>query len=121
MNKIKTVLTSLCITIGLSLSAQNVITATEASVTINHETTREGLVQLRTALLAQGYDFKYSPIFNNDRKLVSISFNVSANNGQVVGSGSHNSMLNPAASMTFQLNKTTGNFAIDSKGDIPQH
>ncbi len=114
MKIIRTLLFTLCFAIGFAVSAQNIITATEAHITITTNTTREDLMHLRNDLKAQGIDFKYQPQFDNERKIVSITFTVSANDGAITGSGAHTALKTTNASVTFHVNKTTGTFTVDA-------
>jgi len=117
MNVIKSILLVIFMIGGLAMSAQNIITSTQANVTIDHTTTRESLVQLRTELLAQGIDFRYMPKFDNQRQITSISFTITANDGAITGSGEHHALKNPNASLSFILNKTAGTFTVNSIGE----
>lgn len=74
-------------------------------------------MHLRTDLLAQGIDFRYSPQFDAERKIVSISFTVTANDGAISGSDQHMLLKAANASITFHVNKTEGTFTTDVVGD----
>lgn len=117
MNKIKAILFALVMTCTFALSAQNTITSTEAHFTINGATTREGLLQLRNELKAQGFDFKYMPQFDNQRRILSMTFSVTANDGALQGEGGHTNLQNNNASLTIHINKTTGAFSVDKVGE----
>jgi hypothetical protein len=117
MKSIRTILAAFFVIAGLAASAQNTITANEAHVTITGQTTREQLAQLRADLHAQGMDFQYSPVFNGNRQLESISFTVKANDGQLTGTGDHKTLQNPVATLTFHVNKSAGTFSVDVAGD----
>ncbi len=117
MNRFKTLLALIFIAIGGSLSAQIVNSNGVIAVTIHHETTRLGLSELRTQLLAEGIDFRYIPKFDNNLQLTDIEFTISANNGQLTGSGAHHMMINTSAALIFHVNKTAGTFTVESHGD----
>jgi hypothetical protein len=117
MNKIKAILFAIVMVFSMAMSAQNTITATEAHFTINNATTREGLLQLRNDLKAQGYDFRYQPQFDNQRHILSISFKITANDGALLGEGGHTSLNNSDASITIHINKTAGTFSTDKVGE----
>ncbi|MFN4885440.1 MAG: hypothetical protein ACK5EW_05465 [Bacteroidota bacterium] len=67
--------------IGTGMFGQNIINSTEVNVTINSETTREQLFQIRNELLIVGMDFLYTPQFDQNRKLVSLSYSVRSTTG----------------------------------------
>lgn len=67
--------------IGTSMFGQNIINSTEVNVTINSETTREQLFQIRNELLTVGMDFLYTPQFDQNRKLISLSYSVRSTTG----------------------------------------
>lgn len=121
MNSLKTFLSIVFIGIGCSLSAQIVNNNGTIAVTIHHITTRMELSTLRTELLAQEIDFRYTPKFDNNLSLTNISFTISANDGQLTGAGEHNTMINPSASLVFFVNKTAGTFSVESHGEAPKH
>ncbi|MBM3448202.1 MAG: DUF3316 domain-containing protein [Bacteroidetes bacterium] len=67
--------------LGTSVFGQNIINSNEVNVTINSETTREQLFQIRNELLTVGMDFLYTPQFDQNRKLVSLSYSVRSTTG----------------------------------------
>lgn len=117
MNKIKTLLIAFFLGCTFAISAQNNITSTEAHFAINGSTSREGLVELRTQLLAQGFDFRYSPKFDNQRHLVGIKYTITANDGALHGEGEHMALHNQNASITIHMNKSAGTYTADKVGE----
>jgi len=83
MKTIKLVLFAATFFFGTVAFGQNIITSNEVNVTINAETSREQLFQLRNELLAVGMDFQYTPQFDQNRKLISISYAVRSTSGNI--------------------------------------
>lgn len=121
MKNIQLLLAAILISTGLSAQSQNVITATEAHVTISGQTTREQLGQVRADLIAQGFKFNYSPEFDGERRLIGLTYTISANDGQLNGAGYHKSLQNPNSSLTIHINKTQGTFSEDVVGDLSRN
>lgn len=121
MKTLRTILVAVIVAAGLNLSAQNIINANEAHVTITGEIAREGLAQLRQDLAAQGYTFNYFPDFDAQRRLVAIRYEISANSGSITGTGYHKTLLNPNSSLTIHINKTNGTFSEDVVGDLSRN
>lgn len=111
MKTLRSLLVVAALLIGANLFAQNIINANEVNVTINAETSREQLFQLRNDLLAQGLDFQYTPQFDATRKLVSIAYSVRT----VTGGNVVLERLTPqpvaSAPVGFHLTKQNGSFA----------
>lgn len=101
--------------IGMTANSQLNITLTdnEASLVIDGNTSRMDLINARTALLERGIDFKYSFQFNNETRIQSIDFTVSANDGAITGSGVHNSLQSQGAKVNLYINKSTGTCTVD--------
>lgn len=101
--------------LGFSADAQvnMTLTDTEATVVIDGNTTRMDLIEVRTALLERGIDFKYSFQFDNQTRLEMLDFTVSANNGAITGQGIHNNLQASGAKVTFHVNKATGTCTVD--------
>jgi len=101
--------------IAVSADAQSQVTFTEneATVVIDGNTTRLDLADLRTTLGERSIDFRYSFQFNNDTRLESINFQVSANNGAITCEGIHNSLQSNGAKVTFRINKANGTCTVD--------
>jgi hypothetical protein len=106
MKMLRTLLFTICFAAGFSAFAQNTITSTEAHITITGATSRQDLATLRSDLLAQGIDFRYTPNFDAERNLISLDFTVTANDGAVSGSAMNMNMKNPNATIVFHINKT---------------
>jgi|JI10StandDraft_1071094.scaffolds.fasta_scaffold83931_4 ABC-type lipoprotein release transport system permease subunit len=121
MKSIKLIIVALMLMAGVSMSAQNTITATEAHITINGQTTRENLAQIKSDLNAQGIVFNYAPDFDGQRRLVGLRYSVITNNGELTGEGYHKTLQNPNSKVTFHINKTAGTFSEDIVGDLSRN
>lgn len=107
MNTIKTLLFAVAMMVSTSVFSQNIISATEVKITINGQTTREQLAQIRTDLLGQGLEFRYQPNFDSERHLIGISYTVVRNSDAVtLGETSVMQLQNPTMKSTFHLVKT---------------
>lgn len=113
---LRTLLFTICFAAGFGAYAQNVITATEAHITITGATSRQDLATLRNDLMAQGIDFRYIPNFDAERNLISLDFTVSANDGTVTASAMNMNMKAPNASIIFHVNKTNNTCTIEGTG-----
>jgi hypothetical protein len=118
MKIMKIFIAAILMVVGFNASAQNIITSTEAHITINAQTTREQLSQLRNDLHAQGIDFQYKPSFDGQRHLLGLEYQITANEGAVTGTGHHKTLQNPNSSLTIHVNKTTGTFSQDVVGEL---
>jgi len=116
--KLRLLLTAFIAAASFAVSAQSTVTATEAHVVIDGSTTREQLAQLRSDMMQQGIDFQYKPVFDSAKKLTAISFKVTANQATIQGSGDHQTLQNPGASIVFDLNKSTNSITINGTGDL---
>lgn len=116
MKILRNLITVLLLAFSTSVFAQNVITATEANITITGETTREGLINIRTELLAQGFDFRYVPQFDGQRRLLSLTYTITANDGALAGSGEHSALQADGAAIRFVMNKTNKTFVSNNSG-----
>ena len=104
----KHLLTALLICLGTTLFAQS---STTIDVTINGQTSREQLAQMRRDLQAQGIFFNYSPRFDNERRLVAIQYKVSTNDQVLLGEGGHADLQHAGANVTFHVNASSKTFA----------
>lgn len=114
MKILRNILTALFLVTGISSFAQNIITETEANITITGATTREDLMDLRRDLLTQGFDFRYVPQFDSQRKLISITFTITTNDGNLSGSGEHTALQATGAKLKFVVNKSTNTVTVDN-------
>jgi len=114
MKILRNLLTVLFLTTGIFGFAQNIITDNEANITITGATSREDLMHLRQDLLAQGFDFQYAPQFDAQRKLISMTFTITANNGSLAGSGQHTSLQTTGAKLKFVVNKSANTVTVDN-------
>lgn len=121
MKTLRMILVAALFAVGLNLSAQNIINANEAHVTITGSMTREALAQLKLDLKAQGYEFNYAPDFDGERRLVGIQYTMTANNGAISGNGYHKTLRNPNSSLTIHVNKTNGTISEDVVGDLSRN
>ncbi len=103
--------------VSFSADAQKGLTVNNNVITvvIDGTTSRKDLLNLRTALENEGIDFRYSMQFNNETKITSVDFTVSADNGAITGSGSHEALQNPNANVTFKVNKANGTYNVEIK------
>lgn len=108
----KRILIILAIFTSLAASSQNVISSENISVEITNETTREALIGLRTDLSAQGINFTYNPQFDNNRKLVAISYRIALTNGTVLGEVKQATVNAPGSKTKFTLAKQEGVFKV---------
>ncbi len=120
MNRIKTIFTLLFMTVGFAAFSQNIITTTDAQISITGQTTREELSQISRDLKAQGIVFKYWPTFNSNRQLTGLSFEVNANDGALTGTGAHTTLSNPSAILRIHINKTANTCDVEKVGE-PAH
>jgi hypothetical protein len=111
MKTLRSLLVAAAVFVGSNLFAQNIINANEVNVTINAETSREQLFQLRNELLAQGLDFQYTPQFDMSRKLVSIAFSIRTVSGGNVVLERSTPQAVATAPVGFHLTKQNGSFA----------
>jgi hypothetical protein len=121
MNRIKTIFMLLFMTAGFSSFAQSVVTSAESQIAITSATTRGELAQLSRDLKAQEIVFKYWPKFDNQQKLASISFDISANDGAMTASGEHKTLQNADSVLRIRLNKATNAVEIQAIGDTSNH
>lgn len=77
---------------------------------INGETSREDLMNMRTELLDKGFDFRYTPQFDNDLKLVSITVHMVELEGE--RKGSYKSTQLQAGQVVRLINSTDPNAAV---------
>jgi ABC-type uncharacterized transport system substrate-binding protein len=106
----KRILAIIALFTTLTAGAQNIITADNITVEINNQTSRQGLIELRTNLAAQGINFTYNPQFDNSRKLISISYKIATTEGVVLGEAKQTSLVAPEAKSKFILTKQNGAF-----------
>jgi hypothetical protein len=108
----KKIFAILVIFAALSANAQNIINSENISIEINSETSREALIELRTNLTAQGINFTYHPQFDNNRKLVSITYKLALANGPVLGEVKQAVLNAPGSKTKFTLSKQDGVFKV---------
>jgi len=101
---------------SLGLFAQQTINATEAHFEIDGSTSREELAALNNELYANGFKFVYQPNMAPDRTLHGLTFTISANEGQLIGEGSHSKLNYKGAKITVDINKTTNHVEISYAG-----
>lgn len=82
----KKVIFLFALVLGLSsmINAQSIDVATEAtpfSITIDNETTRMGLVELKTELAEHGITFQYAPSFDQETVLNGIKVRIMTTDG----------------------------------------
>jgi hypothetical protein len=80
-------------------------------VTINGQTTREQLAQLRQSLQQQGIVFNYAPQFDNERRLTSVQYKFSTSDNTLIGEGAHEALQQPGANVTIHVNASTKFFS----------
>lgn len=110
--KMKRVLAIIALFAGLSAGAQNIITAENISIEITNETSREALGTMRNDLSAQGINFTYSPQFDNNRRLVAISYRIALASGPVLGEIKQATVNAPGSKTKFTLAKQDGVFKV---------
>ena len=76
-------------------------------VTINGQTTREQLAQMRKDLQLQGIVFNYAPQFDNERRLLSLRYKCSTNDNVLIGEGGHEALQQAGANVTIHVNPST--------------
>lgn len=108
----KNILTALLLCIGTAVFAQS---SNTIDITINGQTSREQLAQLRKDLQAQGILFNYAPQFDNERRLTSIQYKVSSTDNVIIGEGGHSALQKSGAAVTFHVNAAAKSFAEEKK------
>ncbi len=86
----------------------------EITVTIDGNTSRMDLIQIRTALLEQGVDFKYDMQFNESTRLKSINFTLELTPGVNACNGQHNQLQNQGAKIEMVINRNNGTCQVTS-------
>lgn len=109
-------ITSLFIACALCLSVFSQITDQEAHLTITGNTTREELGVMAQNCHAHGFDFRYQPQFDAQRRLAGIKYTFTTADKSVKGEGEHMTLHAEGASLVLHLNKTKGTFKEESKG-----
>ena len=104
----KHLLTVLIICLGSVVFAQS---SDNVDVTINGQTSREQLAQLRKDLNTQGILFNYAPQFDNERRLISIQYKFSTADNVLIGQGSHEALQQAGANVMIHVNPGTKFFA----------
>ncbi len=95
---------------AILLCASSILFAQSAGnvdVTINGQTTREQLAQMRKDLQLQGIVFNYAPQFDNERRLLSLRYKFSTNDNVVIGEGGHEALQQAGANVTIHVNPST--------------
>jgi hypothetical protein len=100
----KHLITAILVCVSTILFAQ---TTGNVDVTINGQTTREQLAQLRKDLQLQGIIFNYAPQFDNERHLLSLQYKFSSSENVLIGEGSHEALQQPGANVTIHVNPST--------------
>lgn len=109
-------LVTFLIAIIVSIGAYSQITASDAHITITGNTTREELGVMAQTCHENGFDFRYQPRFDAQRRLTGISYTLSTADKLVKGEGEHMKLQSEGASLVLHLNKTKGTFKEDCKG-----
>ncbi|MCC6599951.1 MAG: hypothetical protein IT223_04670 [Crocinitomicaceae bacterium] len=105
---------------GVDLFSQNIITSAEVKVTINGQTDRMQLADLRRDLLVVGVDFQYQPEFDQNRNLTSIHYIVKrSSDGAVLGEAKAENLVNPSVKSVFHLVKTGEILSAQCVGNCP--
>ena len=104
----KNFLTALLLCIGTAIFAQS---SNTIDVTINGQTSREQLAQMRKDLQVQGVIFNYAPQFDNERRLTAIQYKVSTADNVLIGEGGHSALQQSGANVTFHVNAAAKTFA----------
>ena len=76
-------------------------------LTINGQTTREQLNQMRKDLHSQGVVFTYAPQFDHERHLTALKYKFTTVENAVLGSGEHIALQQNEANIRIQLNPTS--------------
>lgn len=92
------------------------VTSTEAHLNITGNTTREELGVMAQSCHNNGFDFRYQPQFDAQRRLTGIRYTLTTADKSVKGEGEHMKLQAVGASITIHLNKTKGTFTEDAKG-----
>ncbi|MFM7233472.1 MAG: hypothetical protein ACKO7B_18840 [Flavobacteriales bacterium] len=108
----KNILAALMLCIGTAVFAQS---SNTIDITINGQTSREQLAQMRKDLQAQGILFNYAPQFDNQRRLTAIQYKVSTADNVQIGEGGHSALQQTGAAVTFHVNAAAKSFAEEKK------
>lgn len=109
-------LVTLFFAVILSLGAYSQITASEAHIEITGNTTREELGVMAQTCHENGFDFRYQPQFDAQRRLAGIKYTLTTADKNLKGEGEHMKLQSEGASLTLHLNKAKGTFKEDAKG-----
>ncbi|MFM7105927.1 MAG: hypothetical protein ACKOW8_10440, partial [Flavobacteriales bacterium] len=94
----------------LSLGAYSQITASEAHLQITGNTTREELGVMAQTCHENGFDFRYQPQFDEQRRLMGIKYTLATADKKVQGEGEHMMLQTEGASLILHLDKVSGTF-----------
>lgn len=109
-------LVTLFFAVILSLRSYSQITASEAHIEITGNTTREELGVMAQTCHENGFDFRYQPQFDAQRRLTGIKYTLTTADKNVKGEGEHVKLQSEGASLTLHLSKAKGTFKEDAKG-----
>ena len=107
---------TLFLAVILSLGANSQITASEAHIQITGNTTREELGVMAQTCHENGFDFRYQPQFDAQRRLSGIRYTLSTADKKVKGEGEHMKLQSEGAALVLHLSKVKGTFKEDAKG-----
>ena len=107
---------SLFLACVLSVTVYSQITDQEAHLNITGNTTREELGVMAQQCNTHGFDFRYQPQFDAQRRLTGIKYTLTTADKSVKGEGEHLKLQAEGASLNLHLHKTKGTFKEDSKG-----
>lgn len=100
----KHLITAILVCASTILFAQS---TANVDVTINGQTTREQLAQMRKDLQLQGIVFNYAPQFDNERRLIALKYKFSTNENVLIGEGEHDTLQQTGANVTIHVNPST--------------
>lgn len=109
-------LVTLFVSVIFTFVAKAQISATDAHINITGNTTREELGVIAQSCYENGFDFRYQPQFDAQRRLTGIKYTLTTTDKSVKGEGEHMKLQSEGASLVLHLNKTKGTFKEDSKG-----
>lgn len=116
MKTLRTVLASAFLLLSVSSFAQTLISDSQISVTITGATTREELAQTTNQLHALGIKFSYNPVFDGQRHLTGISFEVTGTNGSAAAKAANDKLATPGQMVQFKMNKVNDKWGVACAG-----
>jgi hypothetical protein len=111
----KHIITAILVCASSILFAQSTGTV---DITINGQTTREQLAQMRNDLQSQGIVFNYAPQFDNERHLIALKYKFSTSEQVLIGEGEHDSLQQTGANVIIHVNPST-KFYSEEKNAAP--